>query len=424
MPSRTCPSAPPPTSQARPPGLRPCGTTDFTPAAVDVRTTDRRDEPCSSDPRPRILARVTFARALLLLPALLLACSDDGSDTSLPGTQAGPATTAATDDPAGTTTAATASTASASASDPTTTTATTSASTTTADPTTADPTTATTTTTDATTGAPACPGGGLGPGDHDISLDVDGVTRTAIVHVPPGYDPTAPTPLVLNLHGFTSNAGQQISLSGMNSTADANNFIVAYGEGLNSSWNAGGCCGLSLSQNIDDVGFLRALVEHLETELCIDRARVYSTGMSNGGFMSHRLACEAADMFAAVGPVSATIGLPDCDPGRPVPVILFNGTLDNLVPYPGGLFPGAQAVFAAWAERNGCTDAPEVTKQSGLATCETHDDCDDGASVTLCTFEGMGHCWPGTALCPWGAANTDLDADDEMWAFFSQFTLP
>lgn len=360
-------------------------------------------------------------RALLLASLSLAACSDDlagtttaagtTGDTTAPATTGAPATTTA--DPSSTSAAATTT-----ASDPTTGAATTTTTTTT---TTGDPST---TTAAGTTGAPACAGGGLGPGDHDIMLEFDGKQRAAIVHVPANYDPQTPTPLVLNLHGFTMNAQQQVAFTGMNATADADGFVVAYGDGLGNSWNAGGCCGTSLQNNVDDVGFLRALALHLETELCIDPARVYATGMSNGGYMSHRLACEAADMFAAVGPVSASLGLPDCAPARPVPIILFNGTADALVPYAGGLFPGAKEVFAGWAERNGCTGEPTISKQTGSATCETYDTCEAGAKVTLCTLAGMGHCWPGQPVCPYGAANTDLSADDELWSFFSQFTLP
>jgi polyhydroxybutyrate depolymerase len=210
----------------------------------------------------------------------------------------------------------------------------------------------------------------------------------------------------------------------MNPTADAAGFIVAYGNGLMSSWNAGACCGDSMTAMVDDVGFLRALVEHLHTQLCIDPARVYSTGMSNGGFMSHRLACEASDLVAAVGPVSASNGMPACDPGRPVPVLMFNGTADPLVAYQGGTFTSAMDTFYDWADRDGCVGQPVVSKQVGLTTCQTFDDCDGGVTVTLCTHEGMGHCWPGQAFCPFGAANLDLVANDELWAFFSQYTLP
>lgn len=370
----------------------------------------------------------TFCLALTLP---LLACSGEDDETTGAGTTGDGTTHAAstvgesTSDDA-TTTATTADASSSTSSsgvtttgDASTTTITTSASTATTsdDTTTGDPT-------DGTTGAPACDGDGLGPGDHTVTLMHGGKMRSALVHVPQSYDPFSPTPLVLNFHGLTSNAGQQVFFSGMNLTSDAEGFVVAYPEGINSSWNAGACCGDAMNQQIDDVGFVRALVEDLEALLCVDERRIYATGMSNGGFMSHRLACEAADVFAAAAPVSATMVLGQCAPSRPIPVMMFNGTADSLVFYDGGLYPSAPKTFADWGDRDLCVGAPVVSKQVGATTCELYESCADDVQVAFCTHEGMGHCWPGNAFCPIGQANTDLDANAEMWAFFSKFALP
>ncbi len=276
------------------------------------------------------------------------------------------------------------------------------------------------------TGEPiACPPAALAAGDHTIQVMHAGLKRTALVHIPASLDLEAPAPLVLNFHGLTSNSDQQVFFSGMNPKADAAGFIVVYPQGVQSSWNAGACCGAAIDQNIDDVGFVRALVAQLALTLCIDERRIYATGMSNGGFMSHRLACEAADLFAAVAPVSAVNGMDSCSPSRPVPVMMFNGTLDPLVAYNGGgLFGSAEQTFTDWSARDLCDDAPKPGKSNGAASCLQHDICDAEVSVVFCTFEGMGHCWPGNAFCPLGAASTDLSANDEMWTFFSQYTLP
>jgi polyhydroxybutyrate depolymerase len=279
---------------------------------------------------------------------------------------------------------------------------------------------------DTSTGEPiACPPAALAVGDHTIQVVHGGLKRSALVHIPASADLGAPAPLVLNFHGLTSNAGQQAFFSGMTPKSDAEGFILVYPEGVQSSWNAGACCGGAIDQNIDDVGFVRALVAQLSLTLCIDQRRIYATGMSNGGFMSHRLACEAADLFAAVAPVSAVNGMDSCAPSRPVPVMMFNGTLDPLVAYDGGgLFQSAGQTFADWSARDLCDDAPKPGKSSGAASCLQHELCDGDVSVVFCTFEGMGHCWPGQAFCPLGAASTDLSANDEMWAFFSEHTLP
>ncbi|MBA3547831.1 MAG: prolyl oligopeptidase family serine peptidase [Nannocystis sp.] len=279
---------------------------------------------------------------------------------------------------------------------------------------------------ESSTGEPiACAPAALAAGDHKIQVMHGGLKRTALVHIPASLDLKAPAPLVLNFHGLTSNSDQQVFFSGMNPKADAAGFIVVYPQGVQSSWNAGACCGAAIDQDIDDVGFVRALVAQLELTLCIDERRIYATGMSNGGFMSHRLACEAADLFAAVAPVSAVNGMDTCSPSRPVPVMMFNGTLDPLVAYNGGgLFGSAEQTFNEWSARDLCDDAPKPGKSNGAASCLQHDICDAEVSVVFCTFEGMGHCWPGNAFCPFGAASTDLSANDEMWAFFSQYTLP
>ncbi|MBW2405591.1 MAG: hypothetical protein JRF42_17830, partial [Deltaproteobacteria bacterium] len=228
--------------------------------------------------------------------------------------------------------------------------------------------------------------------------------RSYEIHLPPAYDGSTPLPLVLNFHGFTSSGlGQQRS-SNMDVTADRAGFAVAYPNGLDSSWNAGICCGRSATFDVDDVGFARAVIEDIGARGCIDEARIYATGMSNGGFFSHRLACEAADVIAAVAPVSGVLGIDDaeCTPARPIPLIQLHGTGDMLVPYEGGGLAGSQSVadsIAGWLARNGCTEESSVSYQNGMATCETFDQCDGDASVTLCTIEGAGHCWPGQP-CP------------------------
>jgi polyhydroxybutyrate depolymerase len=273
----------------------------------------------------------------------------------------------------------------------------------------------------------------LAPGDSTIMIDHDGISREYTLHVPPGYDGTQRVPLLLNFHGFTSNMAQQIAFSGMNPAADARGFIVAYPNGLanpggtSQSWNAGTCCAFGDTMR-DDLGFARAVVTDISSKACIDPKRVYSTGMSNGGFMSHYLACKATDMFAAIGPVAGVLGIPDaeCQPSRPIPVIHFHGTMDTLVPYNGGGTGGAgvPAMFAEWGARNGCTGNPVQTFTNGAAHCDTYETCNAGVKVTLCTIDGMGHCWPGQSFCPFGTGSTDIVANEAMLDVFEQYTLP
>jgi polyhydroxybutyrate depolymerase len=269
----------------------------------------------------------------------------------------------------------------------------------------------------------------LEPGEHvGSTFDHDGVARTYDLYVPAAYDGTRRLPLVFNLHGLTSNPWQQAFLSQMNAFADEHDVIVVYPAGLGASWNAGVCCGDAMTQARDDVGFIRALAAELQATLCVDPSRTYATGMSNGGFLSHRLACEASDVFAAIAPVAGVLGIPpdDCRPARPIPVMHFHGTQDVLVPYEGSELLGFVSVsqtFEGWAARNGCTDAPEITFEQGDVSCATHDECDEDVEVTLCTAEGDGHCWPGNALCPFGFASTELHASDAALTFFAAHSL-
>lgn len=266
----------------------------------------------------------------------------------------------------------------------------------------------------------------LGTGSQTIQIDSDGMQRSYILYVPKGYDASKAAPLVLNFHGYGSNALQEQAWTGMDATADANGFVVAYPEGVNNSWNAGTCC-QSTGPKTDDVAFARAVVADIESRACIDHKRVFATGMSNGGYLSHLLGCEAADLFAAVAPVAGVLGIPaaQCKPSRPIPIIHFHGTADTLVPYDGSAVdPSVPDTFKGWADRDGCTGTPEQTLQHGSATCQTYKTCSAGVEVSLCTLTGEGHCWPGQTFCPYGAGTADLSANDEMWKFFENFALP
>jgi len=270
-------------------------------------------------------------------------------------------------------------------------------------------------------GAIMCPENPLAAGDMTITLQSNGMDRTYVLHIPSTLDLSKPAPLVLNYHGLTSNTGQQIAFSGLNATADTEGFIVAYPEGIANSFNAGSCCSALASppHMEDDVAFTRAIVADISSKVCVDDRRVYSTGMSNGGYMSEYNACMNADIFAAVAPVSAMgFAQPVCEPSRPVPMIAFNGTADTLVNY-----AGAATSVESWLGRDGCTGEPTRTAY-GDSFCDTWTQCSDGVELTHCTLTGMGHCWPGMAFCPFGDANIEIDANTTMWAFLSRFTLP
>ncbi len=251
------------------------------------------------------------------------------------------------------------------------------------------------------------------PGTFERTLESGGLTRTYLLHVPESYDGTQAVPLVLNFHGLLKSGSYQQDYTGMSDKADDEGFIVAYPDGIESSWNAGFCCPPASTLNIDDVGFARDLVAAISQEFCIDPARVYATGSSNGGMLSHRLGCEAADVFAAVAPASAYLAVDDCAPERPVPVIQTQGTADPVVPY-----WTAKASNEFWADNNQCSTSTPYYHQGG-ATCYAYDGCAQDATVAFCEVRGMGHTWPNDDEgVDW------IDATDMFWDFFVAHPMP
>jgi polyhydroxybutyrate depolymerase len=288
--------------------------------------------------------------------------------------------------------------------------------------------------------APAPHRVGPPPGDHALTIAVDGRDRSAIVHIPPGYRGDAPVPLVLVLHGGGGDAASAARMTGMSRKSDAEGFVAAYPEGTAGpggarTWNAGEayCCGEAMRRRVDDVAFIRALVAHVGSIVRVDERRVYVAGFSNGAMLAHRLGCEAADLVAAIAPVAGALGASDCRSSGPLSVIIFHGTADEHVRYEGGrpLRPGpgeggrvdppvADAV-AFWARHNRCPPSPQRQERGGVVLA-TYAGCRGDAEVALYTVEGGGHAWPGgLAGGPRGDAPTRaISATDLMWAFFAR----
>ena len=266
---------------------------------------------------------------------------------------------------------------------------------------------------DGTAVVPSCAtGSALSAGSQTLSLEHDGVRRTYRVHVPANVDSSRPVPLVVDMHGLTSSATAQASLSGWRDKADSVGFIVAHPQGLDASWNGGDlCCGTSQRNGVDDEGFIRAMVAAIEAAACIDPKRVYATGLSNGGAMSHLLACNAADLFAASAPVSMGNGARPCEPSRPISVVMTRGTRDILVGFNGGLFPSAQADFEQWAALNGCQGEPRTVDD----LCQVFDQCNAGVEVKLCALDA-GHVLYDNSQ--------GFSVPDVVWQTFERQVLP
>lgn len=260
----------------------------------------------------------------------------------------------------------------------------------------------------------------LAPGDHTFLLESEGIERLYDVHVPPRYDGLAPVPLVLDFHGYPSSKEDQAAISGLREVADEVGFVVVYPQGHESSWNGGDtCCAAAHDRSLDDVGLAVEIVGQVSGLVNIDHGRVYATGFSNGAALAHRLACEAADVFAAVLPVSFSLDLDPpqrCRPARPVAIRHYHGLDDDLVNYHGSPWAApARASFTAWARINGCSGAPRSTFDDGAGSfCETFDDCRGGVEVSLCSLRG------GHVLY----RNAALDIASSGYEFLRRFTLP
>ena len=287
--------------------------------------------------------------------------------------------------------------------------------------------------------------GTLAAAEYTRSLKADGRTRTYLVYVPHDYDRARPAAAVLAFHGGITNARWMAEFSGLNEKAEAAGFIAVYPEGTGLrdtmlTFNVGHCCGYAQRNNVDDVAFVRALLHDLSRAVNLDPRRIYATGISNGGMMAYRLACELSDRIAAIAPVGGPIGTHACQPVRPVPVMHFHGSDDQFARFEGGsgigpsrvAFNSVDHTISGWLKRNGCpgtaetTSFPDRVNDGTTAYRKRFAPCRDGAEVALVVIEGGGHTWPGRdpqRNSRLGKSTKDISANDLMWEFFQRHPL-
>lgn len=276
--------------------------------------------------------------------------------------------------------------------------------------------------------AATCPSDSLTKGYYSLSLTSGGMKRTYLLYVPRIYQPTTPTPLVISVHGFTSNADQQSGITRWHVLAEKENFLVVYpnGTGVPTRWNAGESRYIG-GTTVDDVQFFRDLIAEVEANVCVDPARVFVNGLSNGGGMSNRLACQASDLVAAIGGVAGAYSPVDCAITRPVPVIAFHGTADPLVDFEGNAaegFPKIEDWAKEWATRDGCDLTAEALEPYGDVSGIRYGKCKDNAEVILYVIDGGGHTWPDGPKMPFlGKVTKDINATAAMWEFFARHPM-
>jgi polyhydroxybutyrate depolymerase len=285
----------------------------------------------------------------------------------------------------------------------------------------------------------------LSPGNSTRTLQVAGRERSYIVHVPAKYDATKPTPVVLIFHGAFTNGSITQLYSGMNRTADEKDFIAVYPNGTGPTeatlfWNAGKWVRKHLPDPPDDVQFVRALLDDLTSVAKVDTKRTFATGISNGGMMCYKLAAELSDRIAAIAPIAGTLAFDNPQPKRPVPVIHFHGTEDQLVPYKGLksasdknlVLKSVDETIRTWVKLNGCPEPAAVeslpNKKDDGTTVVRHvySPGKENSEVVLIEIVGGGHTWPGRPfpLQLFGRTTHDIYANDMLWDFFEQHPMP
>jgi len=286
------------------------------------------------------------------------------------------------------------------------------------------------------------------------SIIVGGLKRTYLLHVPPARDKTKPKPLLIALHGGGGQGKhmRRLTRGGFDRLSDQDGFVVAYPDGVEKHWNdgRGETAYRAHRDNVDDVGFISALIDRMVRELNVDPRRVYVTGMSNGAMMSYRLACDLSEKIAAIAPVAGAIPenlYPSCSPSRPVHVLAINNVNDPLMPFAGGNVTGpwgrkklgevlsTAETVAFWARHNNCSLPPAVIyepdrdPQDGTRIRkEVYPEGENDVTVILYAVEGGGHTWPGGNQYfnerIIGKTSRDMDASEVIWGFFKKHKAP
>lgn len=273
--------------------------------------------------------------------------------------------------------------------------------------------------------------------------------REFILHVPTSHDPTKPLPLVIMLHGFGGSGLNAAKETGWSDKADQESFFVAYPEATRpdksipqsfrknpQAWNDGSGRFHAADQNVDDVAFIRAVIETISEKHPIDSHRIFVTGFSNGASMAFRLGAELSQHIAAIAPVAGTSWIKKPEPSNPISICYITGTADSLNPIQGGFpklalggkdqggqpKPPVQEFIDAWIEALGCSATPRADETSNGVRRRMYNKGRQDSELLFITVDELGHHWPGgVSQAPnllVGKPSKKILATDAVWEFF------
>lgn len=282
------------------------------------------------------------------------------------------------------------------------------------------------------------PKSSLTAGTYTLEMQHEKRPRKYIVHVPQSYKAFRATPLVISMHGGTGNMSIQANdkIYHMISKSEEAGFIAVFPNGYSrfrngkfATWNAGNCCGKAQSNQVDDVGFIKKVIADVKKRTNIDNNRIYANGMSNGGMMSYRLACELSNTVSAIAAVAGTDNTQYCKPSKPISILHIHAIDDDHVQFNGGSgvkalasvdFVSVPNTVKKWVRKNECRPTPKRILQTKGAYCDLYTGCKDRTQVKLCVTNSGGHSWPGSSKRGFkkSKASQAINATDMLWDFY------
>lgn len=271
------------------------------------------------------------------------------------------------------------------------------------------------------------PARALPTGSTQRTIESGGQTRSFLIHVPPGYDGSTKTPLVLLFHGLGGTPQGVVDTTSMADLADQHDTILVapLARGRITEWDYRS----PITDPTSDLAFVRDLVKELKADACVDTSRVYAAGFSNGSVLALALACDGTTKFAAYGAVSGPYWSDSCRSSPPASIVYFHGLRDKVVPYAGaktviGPLPPVNDVMASWAAHDSCPAASATTTVARHVRHYTWSSCKDGSGVNVYVVDNGGHRWPGGEPAPSGRVSgvmtQEIDASTLIWRFFEQ----